>query len=379
MGLPTSISGENRPAQTVAEVTGGQPLEEWLKKVMATDDDIYRMQNFLRLFESLNTVEDLQTALKVLAANTNGRGRGMRFTEYSMLLQKLTQVDSKAALDFATAQQGGERLMATATVLRAWAKTSPDAALAWAKENGMPQDPNANADGDRRGNDNWALASVVTQLAKTNLDRALQEASGAELGRTSGRTADSLMSESLEQRGPDGAKSIAETLPEGQFKTEFIQQLTDRLAQTDPVGTSEWVLKMGSGDTKRRALGELVDEWVGKDKLAATAFVDRLPIGPDSDSARREYASEMARENPAKSLQEISKISAPERQLDAVRDIARDLARRDMALAQQFVNNSGLAEEVRMQLNQQIAQRQGGGPGGGPGDFRRRFAPGGPQ
>src|SRR5215203_5401885 len=118
VGLPTSLSGENKNLLSVSEVTGGQPLEDWLKKLMAQDDDIYRMQNFLKLFDALHSVDDIKAALKVMGGNgqRGGGGRGMRFTEYSMLLQKLTQMDPKEAVAYASGQEGGERFMATGTV-----------------------------------------------------------------------------------------------------------------------------------------------------------------------------------------------------------------------------------------------------------------------
>jgi hypothetical protein len=375
VGLPTTLNGERGPAVSIAEITGGQPLEDWLKKLMAQDDEIYRMQHFVKLFESLNTVEDIMTALKVLTPG-GGRGRGgMRFTEYSMLLQKLTQIDPKAAVAYAAEQKGGERFMAQGTVLRTWAKTEPEAALAWAKENGAPQDPNANADeNDRRGgNENFALASVISQMAKTSLDRAIQEATSGDLGRIAGRTADSLLNEAFEQRGADGAKKIAESLPEGQFRNDFIQQLAQKLAKDDPAGTGAWALNMPTGDTKRRALGETVDQWLGKDQAQAIAFVNNLPVGPDSDSARGQVAQKIAATDSAQALKTISMMSDPERQARTVREIAGNLARKDVAVGQQFVMQSPLADDAKAQLAQQISQPRDRG-----GDFRARFGGGGP-
>jgi hypothetical protein len=374
VGLPTTLSGDNKSSLSVGEVTGGQPLEDWLKKLMALDDDIYRMQNFVKLFDALNNPEDIKTALKVIAAN--GRGRGMRFTEYSMLLQKLTQLDPKEGVAFAAAQEGGERFMATGTVLRTWAKTEPEAALAWAKENGAPK-PAEGDEENRRGNDNFALASVITQLAKTSLDRAIQEASSGELGRTAGRTADALLNEAMEQRGADGAKKILDSLPEGQFRNDFIQQLASRLAKDDPAGTGAWALSMPAGDPRRRALGETVDEWMDKDPTGALAFVNKLPVGPDSDSARVEAAQKSAQKNPTEALRAISMMSDPERQARTIEIIARDLARRDVNAGTQFLMQSPLADDAKAQLAQQFAQPRGD-RGGDRGDFRARFGgPGG--
>ena len=149
--------------------------------------------------------------------------------------------------------------MATGTVLRTWTKTEPEAALAWAKENGL-QPQQEGADNNERGNnDNWALASVITQLGKTNLDRAIQEAASGELGRTAGRTADSLLNDAYEQRGADGAKKIADSLPDGQFKTDFIQQLAGRLAREDVAAASEWVMAMAPGEAQSRALPQILE------------------------------------------------------------------------------------------------------------------------
>jgi hypothetical protein len=374
LGLPTTLTGEHGQAATVSEITGGQPLEDWLKKLMAQDDEIYRMQHFMKLFDSLNSVDDIMTALKVVAPN-GGRGRGgMRFAEYSMLLQKLTQIDPKAAVGYAADQKGGERYMATGTVLRTWAKTEPEAALAWAKENGAPQDPNA--DQNDRGNDNWALASVITQMAKTNLDRAILEATSGDRGRTAGRAADSLMNEAVDQRGIEGAKKIVDSLPEGQFRNDYIQQLASRMAKTDPFGTVNWALTLPAGESRGRPLAEAIDPMFEKDPNQTAIFVAKLPVAPESDRPRQQLAQKQGGTNADEALKTISMITDPERQARTVGEIARNLARKDVAAGQQFVMASPLADESKTQMAQQLAQRGQGGPGGG--DFRGRGGFGGP-
>jgi hypothetical protein len=373
MGLPIAASGDVHQALSIGQVTGGQPLEDWLKKLMAQDDDIYRMQHFVQLFDALNNVEDIKTALKVMAPN--GRGRGMRFTEYSMLLQKLTQLDPKEAIAYASAQNGGERYMATGTVVRTWAKSQPEAALAWAKENGAPQNPddqnNNNNRGPGGGNDNWALASVVTQLAKTNLDKAIQEAGSNDLGRTSGRTADALLNEAIDQRGLDAAKKIVDSLPEGQFRNDYVQQLASKLAEKDPAGAVKWVMTNVSGDSKGRTLSEPVGNWLKCDQAAALTFLKGMPVGPDYDSPRVTATQQLARTNPTEALTQLASISDPQRQARVLGETARDISRKDMNAAQQFVAASTVADEMKQQISQSLAQRAQGGPGGpgGPGGF----------
>ena len=365
---------ENRQVITIGEVTGGQPLEDWLKKLMAQDDDIYRMQHFVRLFEALNSVEDLKAALAVINADGGrGGGRGgMRFTEYSMLLQKLTQLNPKEAVAFASGKEGGERWMATGTVLRQWTKMEPDAALAWAKENGAQQVGDAND--DNRRTENWALASVVTQMAKTNLDKALTEAATADFGRGGGRTADALVGELVNQRGADEAKKAALSIPEGGFRNQFIEQLADRLSSSDPKGTMAWVSELPAGESRRRALGEVMPNYLSKDPQGAIELARSLPVSPDNDSARQPVAVYQAKSNLDEAMKTISAMADPGRQQRVVFEIARDLARRDVNTGQQFVLQSPLADETKAQLAQQITQarnRDSRG-GGGQGGFRGR-------
>jgi hypothetical protein len=390
VGSVQMANGEMRPLLTVGEVTGGQPLEDWLKKLMAQDDDIYRMQNFVKLFDALNSPEDIKAALKVISASGRGGGGGrggMRFTEYSMLLQKLTQMDAKGAIAFANEGNGGERWMATGTVLRTWTKSEPEAALAWAKENGVQ--PNAENDGDRRGggNDNWALASVVTQLAKTNLDKALQEAMSGELGRTAGRTAEALVGETVDQRGIDAAMKIAEGLPEGEFQNDFVRQVADRLGNADPEKGTIWANNLPSGPLKAQALGSVLDQWMDKDPAKAFNYVKPLPVSPDYDRARIEVAQGSARNNPDNAIAMISGISDPQSQTRTTYRIAGDIYRQNQAAGQDFVMKSPLPEENKSQFLQQLQQQQqrgpggggpgGGGPGFGGGGFRRGGGGGG--
>ena len=388
VGGTFAVGDEKRPIVTVGEVTGGQPLGDWLKKLMALDDDIYRMQNFIKLFDALNSVEDIKAALEALSGGNDrggGRGRGLRFTEYSMLLQKLTRLDPKEALAFAEKAGGGDRFMATGTVLRAWSKTEPDAALAWAKENGVQQQQE---DGNNRGGrggegqkDNWALSSVVTQLAKTNLDKAIHEASSTELGRTGGRTAEALVGEAIEQRGLDEAIKMAGKLPEGPFQNEFVQSLAQRLGRTDPDKALSWLGGMASGDMKSRGLAEALDQIMENDPAKATTYVSKLPVGPDYDRSRETVARNIGRTDPTQALTMIGQISDPERQQQTTTRLAFDIYRRDPAQGQQFLMASALPDETKTQMLQ-AAQRmqQRGGQGGGGGDFGgfRRFGGGGP-
>jgi hypothetical protein len=369
---------------TVEKVTGGQPLEAWLKKLMAQDDEAFRLRNFMKLYDALNSVDDVKAALKALGGG-NGRGGGRM--ETSMLLQKLTMLDPKAAIAYATEGRGGERFMAMGTVVRTWAKTDPASALAWAKANGTPKEGSESrggpggegrGPGGPGGNENWMLASVITQIAKTDVDKALTEASTVE-GRMGGRMVESLTGEIIQQRGADAARQAAAALPEGNFKNEFIRELAGRLTSQDPKGTASWASNLPAGETKSRALRETVQEWTRKDAASAGAFVSSLPATADSDSARARYAVEVAGKDQSTALATINRITDPERQKRTVGEIAGSIARRDPAAGQQFIAQTSIDAQAKADLARSVArpQRGPGGPGGRGGPGGSRPGPGG--
>lgn len=76
--------------ETVEQVTGGEPLGDWIKRLASVDDEIVRTETFLRLLSALKTPEELRAALDALKeASEAGRFRGgFGMREASMVLQK---------------------------------------------------------------------------------------------------------------------------------------------------------------------------------------------------------------------------------------------------------------------------------------------------
>ena len=373
----TESAGKTGTEPTVGEITGGQPMEDWLKRVMAQEDELFRMQNFMKLLEALNSPEDIEAALKVIMANggrNRGPGGGARFTEISMLMSKYVQLDPKGAMAYSSKLEGGEKFMATSSALRTWTRLSPEAALLWAKTDGASITMDFGGRGGPGGDqadgapkDNFALLSVVSQLAKTDLDKALSTAASMELGRFGDRMVDTLATEMIGQRGADAAKSYFDSLPAGAFRDQFLQQVADSLSKKDPAGTVPWIAsKVESGDTKRRALGDAVRNWARADLPAATKFVESQPIGPDMDSARGSILGELAQKDAKGAWGQLSTITDPDRMNRTAFQIGRELVKSDKENAAAFIqatqaqNPNLKPETVAGILNPQ----QGGGPGG---------------
>src|SRR5436190_4537643 len=71
------------PTEALKELTNGRSLEDWLKHLMAQEDDVARMSGFMRMLELLSSSEDFEKAVSTLLSTGNGWARGR---EYSMLL-----------------------------------------------------------------------------------------------------------------------------------------------------------------------------------------------------------------------------------------------------------------------------------------------------
>ncbi|MHA3773387.1 hypothetical protein ACXR0O_17780 [Verrucomicrobiota bacterium sgz303538] len=330
--------------RTIEAVTGGQPLDDWLKRLLNQDDEIIRTTAFLQLLEALEKPEDLRQALEIIAANGGGnrwRGNGMR--EASMLLQKWSQLDPKGAIAYAESLKGGDdRGMAANVVLRTWARSNPEEAIAYAQANGQSTNPQ---DG------NWSLASVVAQLARTDIDRALQVAGTQDMSRARGRMMDSLLSELVTQRGEESARATILALPPGSFRDNLTAQLAGRLADSDGAGTAQWVMNtLPAGDARSRALAEVVNQWAGDDPVAAGNFLSRLPSTPETDPARERYAYDVLRRDPEGALAWANTITAGEQRTRAIENLVRAWMRRDRTAAQNWVASANLPENVRNQL-----------------------------
>lgn len=365
------FASEDRPT-TIDGLTHGQPLDKWLKKLLSQEDSIVRMTGMVSLLELLNDPADLKAALEAInLRGDRGFGRGARFTEYSMVLEKWAQLDPKGAIAFTEGKSREERWLGTSTVLRTWTRTDPAAAIAWAKAAGADAGVAGDQNGDRGGfgeRGPSALSTVISQLAHSDLDRALTVAAGEKFDGRS-RAVDTIASELLAQRGPDAARKLVDDMPAGSLRDGLVSQIAGPLAAKDGPGTAAWVLSMPASDGRSRALAETIDEWSKKDATAAGTFLAKLPPSPEFDRSRQEYADNVARTDPAGAMAWATAITEEERRLRTVAEVAQTWKRQDEPGLQAWVAQSPLSDAQKQRI---LAPRPPGGFGG-PG-----FGPGGP-
>jgi len=356
-------------ANGLNDVTNGRSLEDHVKHLLRQDDEAIRMLGFLRLLEALNSPDDLKSALDVIMKD--GRG-GFRMTEQAMLLQKWAKLAPSDAAAYANGQRDWAKFSGLNAVLKTWVKTSPEEAIAWAEKNGAPQPGNDGQPQDGRGgpggeDGNWAVATLINSLAKTNLDRALDVASHQSYSRARGRMADTLVNELISQRGEDAARDAVTGIQDEQFRAGLARELAQRMAGKDPAGTAAWANGLQAGETRQRAMAEVMDEWAEKDPVAAGNYLQGLGNSPEYDRARQEYAMNVVRNDPEGALAWTQAITDQERRNFTMQELLQSWSRRDAAAAQAWAANNGV----------QFTPRQGGGPGFGQFGGGRGGPPGG--
>jgi hypothetical protein len=349
-------------ATALNQILGGKTLEEHLKALLKVDDEAVRMLGFLRLLEALNTPEDIKAALELIGKENGGR---FRITETSMLLQKWTQMDPKAAAAFASSQRDFSRFTGMNAVLRTWLKSNPDDAIAWAQANGVQNqegDQQANNRGPGRGgpdDGNWAMATLMGPLAQQNLNRALELAKDQPESRARGRMIDTLVEEMVAQRGLDEARNVLADLPDDAFRAGMAGQIVTKMLQKSEakdVLTQAWAFP--SGQTRKQAMGQVIGQVADDNPVEAAKMITNLPESPDLDSAKGSLAREIARKDPDGAIAWAQAISNEQDRMQTLQRVIGGLARENPALAQQYATQYGIQFQTQRGPD-------GGGFGGG--------------
>lgn len=370
--------GEGDGPMTVARLTNGQPLDQWMKNLMAQEDNIIRMNGLLRLLDAVTDPEDLKIVLEAInLRGDRGFGRGARFTEYSMILERWTQLDPKGAIAYVDTKGREEKWLGQSTVLRTWTRADAGAALAWAQANSKQTDESQGGQGGPGrgpggpgggppGSSSSPVSIVLSQLAHSDLDRALSVAATEKIDARS-RTVDTLAYELVSQRGLDGALSALDGMSAGSLRDGLTEQVAEKFASKDAPAAAEWAFGLPEGDTKSRALAETIGEWAKKDAAAAGAFMAKLPATAESDRSRESYAKAVVKNDPQGAIAWASTITDQERQQRTVESVARDWVKQDATTAKAWITTSSLPAEVKARI--QAPSRDGGySRGRGPGN-----------
>jgi hypothetical protein len=218
----------------------------------------------------------------------------------------------------------------------------PEQAIDWAVKNGAPT---PNNDGRQRGpggDDNWAVATLISTLAKTNLDRALSVAAEQPYGRARGRMAETLANELVSQRGEEAARNSVLDLSDDAFRAGLAGRLADRMAGKNPEAAAAWANGLPAGETRQRALADAVSRWAERDAVAAGNYLKQLGNSPEVDRAKQDYAQRVVRNDPEGAIAWTQAIADEERRKAATQEVLGSWMRRDPPAAQTWSQTNGI-------------------------------------
>lgn len=289
------------------------------------------------------------------------------------LMAEWAERDPAAALAAASAEPGLKlRADLRATALMHWAKTDPEKAWAFAKEN---------AGGDLPEN---RFDLLINGLGQGNPETALHflqdhgEAMGSRLERAAG-----VVEDLFERGNQEAIIAWAEKLPEGKLKEAAQTRLIDRWGRYDPEAALSW-MNAHVSDPKilantRAELAEswarvspdaalkwvdslpadqrspaiysrIYGRWIDYDRNAAGAALAAQPASPALDKSIEQYTYEVMRENPADTMPWAESIGDQDRRWRAVERVAEEWRRRDPAGLQKYVRSSGFSDSQKSRL-----------------------------
>ena len=314
-----------------------QETADRVKEIFAIEDPLARMEAYLEFMKGLQGDEQLGAAMETLTENFNNRERGR---EFSMLMTRWAKESPEAALAWTQKHDDWRSQWGTGTALSIYARNNPDAAVAWAQAH-----PPKNKD-----EGNWHMASVISGLAKDDLDRASQLAQSMDRSEARGRAMETVLDNLFKQRGPDAARESVMALAESPYKNGILQRLADRLAEKDPASAAKWAATLPDGEAKPRVLSEVVDEWAAKNPNDAGNWLNGLGNSPTLDEPRERFAWKVQEKDPEAAIAWANSITDERRRNETSFRLVREWMRREPDNASAWVSTSQLPDDMKERL-----------------------------
>ncbi len=331
-----------------------------LREALRVTDPVKRLQLLTLALEGLDS-SNVHEALALL----ENRPRGFSQThDLNLLMYSWGKFDGPAALDYAENDMRGRMArFATHSAMSGWAANDPQGALDWTVTN------------DSEGVE---ILGLVSGWASVDLAGAADYVIGLEEGPERSRAVGVVVNNYL-QEGPDYAVAWANSLPEGDFKTGVVGNLSRQWANIDAPATAQWVTgyadtelgeravpvvasqwaredpaeaaawasSLPEGSSKEKGLSAVANRWASTDPNAAGEWLNSLPPDPSLDSAVDSFARRISSDDPEGAVSWAESIIDPELRSDSVTKVGQEWYRQDPEAASQWVESSQLSAEVQ--------------------------------
>lgn len=318
-----------------------------------------------------------------------------------LLFGKWAEVDPTAAMAF-TDTMGFTGAFVRPTVLQGWASTDPVNAAKYYTENpaqfammnmmgggrggrGMgglgageiiagewaKQDPSAAMDwaASLKSGSAGAMASVVSQVAKTDPAKAAEMVSGMDASAQKGAyesiakqwgsknfaeasawasglpedqrsAAMSAAIEGLAQTSPELAAGEIAKMTDADARRDAIPTVAKNYARTDARGSMNWLNSLDDNDAKRDAMREVMPIWAASDNAAALEFIKGQTSPDVKDRAAETYIWSNRTSSPSELADVAGMISDDGNRTRATGIVAARWMQEDKEGATEFINGS---------------------------------------
>lgn len=306
-------AGRGRVTTRGARIVTAHPPREAVAVLARLTDPVARAEGFLALAATL----DADSFAGVVAEFRSLGLTEERMSEYGILLHAWGQADPEGALDYAIENTGTP--FARQTILASWAAYDPDAALAFA---------NGNAE---EGKPNGLLVGVIRGMAPEDLPRATHIMGTLPRSVERGEALRSILPLVLRE-GVDGALAWTGTIGESILRQGATTYIAESVAESDPRRAAEIVLALPDREFQTRNIDDISRRWAEESLDEAVAWAESLE--PDVLSRAAEgIVAEMASDDPARASEWMESLAGTTNLDPAIGTFVRQAARSDPELA----------------------------------------------
>lgn len=365
-------------------VTESDPLKRM--SILTDAFSELKKDNIVDGFALLESIEDgrLRQQMNTLLLNTWGKMDGAAAMEYAMNQESDDSGgrDGRGGRGFGR-DRGGSLKRDTMAVMSGWGETNPQAAVAYAAENGTGDHgrntmmlaalqgwaendiagavnyamdnptsvgPGQEGRGGRGGGvENFLINRYVNENSQAATQWALSQSDPEKRNDAIGTVARSLANDS-----PEEAILWAQSLADPEAQAQAVRGAALGWAREYPLAAMDWALGMEDSDTSDQATRIALSTWAREDPYNASEYVIGMEAGPDKDQAASTMAQNLMRQDPEMALLWAESITDPSLQAETLAPITQDWLQKDAAQVTEWIENSSLSEEVKKQLLNQF-------------------------
>lgn len=325
----------------------------------------------------------LKRQMETLLYNTWGKLDGAAAMDYLSTLENTDEGNSGRGRGGRGGRDGGRDggssvIRNSMAVMSGWGETNPQAAVAYASDNGTTSD---------RGGRNPLMMSAMQGWANTDIEGAIGYAmnemeSTSDQGRGRGggienflinryandnpqaaaqwalsqsdpnarSEAVSSVARSMADDSPQEAALWAQSISDPQAQAEALRGTASGWARQDPQAAMDWAMSIEDPDISNQATRTALGTWAREDPYSASDYVIDMEAGATKDQAAATLTQSLIRDDPENALLWAQSISDPDLQTKTLSPITDGWMQKNPEAATEWINSSSLPDETKQAL-----------------------------